>query len=83
MARKQHTTESLRNDLFGVIDDLREGKIDHETAGQIVKLSDQIIKTADLELKYAETVSKLDKDNQGITPGRMMLVDGSEPEGRG
>lgn len=77
MARK-HTTESLRSDLFDVIKELREGTMDAETANQIVKVSDQIIKTADIELKYAQTLSQLDKEGQGIEPGKMLLADGSD-----
>jgi len=80
MARK-HTTESLRSDLFEVMRDLRNGKIDPEMAAQVVRVSDQIIKTADLELKYAQTLSQLDKDGQKIEPGRMLLADDTKQEG--
>lgn len=73
----QRTTENLREMLFDTIENLKSGKIDDRDALVISKLADNIIKTADIELKYAETVSRLDRDDQGISPGPLMLTNKS------
>lgn len=77
---EQKTTEDLRRTLFDVIEKVRTGDISTSEAVTISKLADNIIKTADLELKHAMAVSKLDKDEQGITPGPLMLANKKEDD---
>lgn len=74
MANKAKTTETLRETLFDTLDDLKAGRIDHKEATVISKLADSIIKTADIELKYSKTISTLDKQDQGISPGPLLLT---------
>lgn len=73
---EQQTTESLRATLFETLHKVLSGAIEPTHADRVVKLADKIIQTADLELRYAETLSKLDKDGQGINPGPMLLTNG-------
>lgn len=40
-------------------------------------LSAEIIKTAQLELQYSLTVSRLDKQDQGVSPGPLVLTGGA------
>ncbi|MCK5127680.1 MAG: hypothetical protein KAR42_15590 [candidate division Zixibacteria bacterium] len=70
----QQTTETLRSILFETIEKVQNRSIDYQEAKAIGDLADRIIKTADLELKHAATVSKLDKEGQGITPGKLLLT---------
>lgn len=74
MADQTETTESLRRTLFEAIRDIRSGRMDERTGQVIAQLADRIIKTADLELRYAQTVSLLDKQDQGVSPGPVLLA---------
>lgn len=74
----QQTTETLRGILFDTIEKVRSRAIDYQEAKAIGDLADRIIKTADLELKHAATVSRLDAEGQGVTQGPMMLANKSE-----
>lgn len=71
----QHrTTETLRDVLFQTLDDLREHKISDKDALAVCKLSAEIVKTAELELRMATTVSALDKQDQGVGVGPLLLT---------
>lgn len=71
------TTADLRELLFQTMDDVRAGKITTSQARAIADQADKIIATADLELRYSAMVSKLDKDGQSISPGKILLTDGT------
>lgn len=73
-ANKNKTTADLRATLFQTIEALQEGKITANDAKAVSNLSDQIIKTAAIELEYSKTVSHLDKEDQGISPGPLLLT---------
>ena len=70
----QRTTEDLREILFTAIDDVSSGKIEPKQAKEIANLATKIINSAELELKYSSVVSILDKQGQGISPGRLLLT---------
>ena len=70
------TTESLRAILFDSIEKVRSGDMTVKEAKAVVDLSDRIISTAEVELRYSEVVSRLDKDDQGISPGPLLLTNG-------
>lgn len=74
------TTETLRSLLFDAIEAVRAGTMDTNKAKSIALLAEKMIATADLELRYSEVVSKLDKDDQGITPGPLLLTGKVEPK---
>lgn len=74
MARKKQTTEDLRMTLFDCIEKVKTGKMHHKDARAITVLADKVIQTAKLEMEYAETLSRLDKDGQGVSPGPMLLA---------
>jgi len=73
-ANKNKTTADLRATLFQTIEALQKGEITAHEAKAVSNLSDQIIKTASLELEYSKTVSHLDKEDQGISPGPLLLT---------
>lgn len=75
MAGKALTTQSLRETLFSTIDGVLEGSIDTKKAAAVANLADKVIKSADLEIKYSEHVSKMDAVENGVAPGPMMLAD--------
>ena len=68
------TTASLRGVLLDSIERVRSGGMEPREAKAIADLADRIIETADLELRYSEIVSRLDKDDQGISPGPLLLT---------
>jgi hypothetical protein len=68
------TTETLRSMLFDAMEKVQAGMMDHNDAKNIAMLADRIIKSAELELKYSETVSRLDAANNGINPGPILLT---------
>jgi len=65
----------LRETLFDTLEKVKSGEIDPSEAKAIALLADKIIDTAEIELKYSEIVSKLDKEDQGISPGPLLLTD--------
>lgn len=75
MAGKPETTQTLRAKLFDAIDDLAAGKIESRDAMAIAKLSAEIIKTAELEIRYAKELAALDSGDSGINPGPLLLTD--------
>lgn len=68
------TTADLREELFRTIEGVRDGSITPAAAKSIGGLAENIIATADLEMRFSELVNKLDKDDQGISPGPLLLT---------
>lgn len=68
------TTESLREMLFSAIENIADGKMDPDDGKVISLLSERIIKSAELEIKFSETTSRLDKEDQGINIGPVLLT---------
>jgi hypothetical protein len=68
------TTEDLRETLFGVIDDLRAGRIDKKDAQVICNLAKSIIETADLEITVAKTYLEIDKKGTDTAIGAYLLT---------
>ena len=69
------TTQDLRAILFDAIEKVRNGTMERAVAREIGVLADRIIQTAEIELRYSLTVSRLDKDGQSISPGPLLLTD--------
>lgn len=74
MGNEARTTEDLRETLFDTLDQLCAGKKTPQEAAQICNISQTILKTAEIEIKYALTLDKLDKSDTGISPGRLFLT---------
>lgn len=74
------TTADLRESLLKAIEGVEAGTMDSKTARDIAALADKVIQVSMLELKYSEVVSKLDRQDQGITPGPLMLTNGKPKE---
>lgn len=68
------TTETLREMLFDAIEQVRDGTMDPRIGKNIADLADRIIKSAEIELKFSQTVSRLDAQGQGISPGPLLLT---------
>lgn len=68
------TTEGLRHVLFKAIDDLSNDKITCVQAQNIAKLSDQIIKSAHLEIEYSDHLQRLDFSETKVKAGPMRLT---------
>lgn len=79
MASKQ-TTEDLRATLFDCIKQVRNGSMQSSEAKAVTALADKIIQTAKLEMDYAQTLSRLDKEQQEISVGPMLLTQPSDAE---
>lgn len=77
MNEKGKTTEDLRQTLFDAIDAVKVGSMEIRVASSIVKLAEKIIQTAQLELEYSQTCSRLDKQDQGISTGPILLTKGA------
>ena len=74
MSNENMTTADLRTKLLDALDAVRTGELTATAAKAIAHLAETAIATAELELRYSETLSRLDKDNQGITSGPLMLT---------
>lgn len=74
MSDDVRTTETLRASLFDTLEAVRSGKMDPHQASAVAKVAEKIIQTAQLELEYAEMVSRLDKMGQGVSPGPLVLT---------
>ena len=68
------TTENLRSTLFEVVDNLVAGKMDVQEAAVICKAADQIIKSAALEIKYAETQARLEMMDTSTSIEKVVLL---------
>lgn len=68
------TTADLRDEMFRTIEGVRNGSITPAAAKAVGHLAEKIIDTADLEMRFSELVSRLDKDDQGIHPGPILLT---------
>ena len=69
------TTADLRKTLLAAIEKVESGAMDGKEARDIAILADKVIQLSLLELKYSETLSRLDKEGQGISPGPLLLSD--------
>jgi hypothetical protein len=78
MGNSTRTTETLRETLFDTIENLVAGRTGPKEAAQVANLADKIIKTADLEIKYAEKLAALDAGDTGVSPGPMLLTQKKE-----
>lgn len=67
------TTATLRATLLDAIDRLIAGQLTAQDATAIAKLSEQTIKTADLEMRFTKHVAEIDKSSTGVAPGPMLL----------
>lgn len=74
MGKQARTTESLRETLFDTLDQLSTGETTPQQAAQVANLAQVIIKTAELEIKYVLTLDKLDRGEQGLSPGPLLLA---------
>jgi len=68
------TTETLREMLFETAESLRAGKISVQDAKAMVSVAGAIVKTAELEIQYAEVLHKMDASENGVNPGPMLLT---------
>ena len=75
---KHRTTETLREYLFVALEQVREGAIDTGKAKAIAALADNILKTADMEIRYALTCDRLDRGKAGISVGPVLLTERRE-----
>lgn len=74
----QRTTEDLRAMLFSAMERVDNGTMEPRAAKELSTLADRIIKTAEIELRYALVCSQLDRDEQGINPGPLLLTNKSK-----
>jgi hypothetical protein len=77
---KNRTTETIRELLMDAMDKVALGKMEPKQAKALADLADRVIRTAEIELKYSQVISKLDKDGQGISPGPLLLTQDKEPK---
>lgn len=77
MVNKTHTTETLRQTLFETIEGVLADEISTKQGGVVADLAGQVIKTADLEMRYTKHLVGL--DNEKTNPddkqaGKMVLA---------
>jgi hypothetical protein len=63
--------------LFATLDGLLAQKISHSDAAIAAKLAESIIKTADLEIRWAITKTKLGEIPSGADIGPILLSEGN------
>lgn len=71
MDNSPHTTQTLRQTLFETIEGVIDGSVSEKKAAQIANLASNIVKTADLEMRYTEHLIKVDKTD--LKSGPMLL----------
>lgn len=80
MADKKFTTETLREKLFETIEGVLDGSVKIGQAQAAAKVSGELIKSIDIEIKFAEATSrlKLSRDEEpgpirlGTRPGQLL-----------
>lgn len=75
---KTITTADLRATLFQCIEAVKAGQMDPATAKTVAVLASEMVKTAQLELQYAQVVTKLDQHEGGVSPGPLLLTEQAE-----
>lgn len=71
---KHRTTETLRDHLFVAIERVMEGTMERDAAMAVARLSDSIVTTVEAETRHALALSTLDKHQQDVTPGKLLLT---------
>ena len=74
MAREARTTATLRETLLDTIDGVLDGSIDPKIAAQVSNLAQQVVKTADLEIRYSKHVSDRESGALEVEPGPRLLT---------
>ena len=77
MGAENRTTSDLRSTLFDTLDGLMSGEVSHKEAAAVAKLAESIIKTADLEIRWAITKTKLGEIPSGADIGPILLSEGN------
>ena len=77
---KGKTSQDLRATLFETIEQVRNGEIRAAEARAVSDLAERVIDTVEAELKYSQHLERLDRSDTGISPGPILLTDGSEPQ---
>lgn len=72
MADKKFTTETLREKLFETIEGVLDGSVKVGQAQAAAKVSGELIKSIDIEIRFAESASRL-KLNSEVEPGPLQL----------
>lgn len=65
MANK-HSMAGLREHLFEVLESLKAGKIDGQTAGAAAKIAQAILKSAEVQMNYEKM--RLNNELPGVLP---------------
>ena len=68
------TTETLRATLLNAISGVLAGTVEARAALAVAKLADQVLKSAELEIKYTKHLQELDDSNSGLSPGPLLLA---------
>ena len=76
--KKAYTTQTLRETLIDCINEVRSGRMESKQARDISALAGRVIETAKLEIEFAVNQSKLDRDDQGISAGPILLGESVE-----
>ena len=71
---KNKTTADLRESLFDTMEKVKTKEIDPKQAAQVANVAKTIIDSARLELDHSKVLSKLDKDDQKIVTGPILLT---------
>jgi hypothetical protein len=72
---RSETTATLRETLLTAIERVLNGSLESRDALAIAKLSSEVVKTAELEMRYTGLVDSLDSSGNGNTPGPLLLTD--------
>jgi hypothetical protein len=63
---KQHSMAGLREHLFDVLEQLKAGRIDGQTAGAAAKVAQAILKSAEVQMTYERM--RLDNELPSVLP---------------
>lgn len=80
MDNATHTTETLRKTLLDTIEKVLSDTIEIKAATAVATLAGQVIKTAELEIKYTQHMAALGDDKKNpdqIAPGPLTLAPAS------
>lgn len=72
MADKKFTTETLRERLFSTFEGVLDGTVKVAQAQAAAKVCNELIKTLDVEIKFAEAAGRM-KAEGGEEPGPILL----------
>lgn len=80
---KVRTTETLREALFDALEKVKSGDLSVAEARAVCEASGRILDTVRIEMDYTELMLKIEKEENTMATGPLLLFDKAKESGEG